>query len=398
MRRTLLLVGAVVVAVVLASGASGSAVSGQAHWVISDLGLLEQVGLNERGQVAGTLMLKSGPYSVRRAVVWENGRRRDLGFLRSLGCGSDMPGMSFATGINDAGWVVGQSYCEANAPSYYPFVWQRGKMIDLGSGGVYFNSWSGPVINDRGQVAVGTEGSGFLWQNGKRRRLATVPGRPYNEIVAVNNRSEVIGNGYPREDAYQEFAGASHGFIVQNGKAVDLGTLGEKESGVVALNERGQVAGLSYNAGADFRVVASRAFVWDGGRKVVLTGLGGKKVIPTDINDEGQIVGSSGTGQGSTHAFLWQNGHTTDLGTLVGGKSSSAAAISEDGKVVGSSATTGGWGHAFIWDGSTMTDLGTLPVGKSSGATGTNDHGQVVGWATTKNGQRHAVLWTLRRG
>ena len=49
--------GVVVAFVAFVAGVSGSAGSGQARWVITDLGLLEQVGLNERGQVAGTLML-----------------------------------------------------------------------------------------------------------------------------------------------------------------------------------------------------------------------------------------------------------------------------------------------------------------------------------------------------
>jgi probable HAF family extracellular repeat protein len=81
----------------------------------------------------------------------------------------------------------------------------------------------------------------------------------------------------------------------------------------------------------------------------------------------------------------------TDLGTL-GGVGSMAAGLNNDDAIVGGSGTGGGAFHAFYWQDGVMTDLGTLS-GRSE-AVAVNAGGQVIGTSTTAAGESHAVLWT----
>ena len=87
------------------------------------------------------------------------------------------------------------------------------------------------------------------------------------------------------------------------------------------------------------------------------------------------------------HAFVWQNGILTDLGTLLTGSNSFAYFISDNGLIIGGSDIStydpnSGQPefHAALWSNGTINDLGTLG-GTSSLSTGVNDAGQVTGYA-----------------
>lgn len=99
------------------------------------------------------------------------------------------------------------------------------------------------------------------------------------------------------------------------------------------------------------------------------------------INDRGQIVGFSKTSAGTDHAFSWESGTLTDLGTL-GGPNSYAEGVSDEGHVVGWSEPSGGGEQAFIWHNGTMRALPSLngTCGMSSThAYAVNSSGHAVG-------------------
>jgi probable HAF family extracellular repeat protein len=105
--------------------------------------------------------------------------------------------------------------------------------------------------------------------------------------------------------------------------------------------------------------------------------LGGAQSWARAVNDAGHVVGYSEVGDGTIHAFLYADGHMTDLGTL-GGSNSYAYDINECSQIVGASHDAGGVGRATLFmDGEAPVQL--TAVGNSSWATGINDAGQIVG-------------------
>jgi probable HAF family extracellular repeat protein len=255
------------------------------------------------------------------------------------------------------------------------------------------------AINDKGLV-VGTisdqtgTAHAVLWQDGRMEQLGTLGGVA-SGALGVNNEGQVVG--YSALDADQS---RIHAVLWTDGVIKDLGTLGADFSLATAVNDHGQVVGYSYTAQLPCCGASSyqHAFLWQGGHMQDLGVLGTDFTVQSRanaINDSGQIVGWSDTGCHSTssdvcgsHAFLWQQGHMQDLGTL-GGSSSNATDINNKGQIVGGAATpNSGTTHAFLWQYGKMKDLGTLDNGQNySEANAITQDSQVVGYSST------AFIW-----
>jgi probable HAF family extracellular repeat protein len=172
-----------------------------------------------------------------------------------------------------------------------------------------------------------------------------------------------------------------------NYTVTDLGGLsGSRFANVSAINNLGQVVGTS----------ANHAFLWENGAMTDLGTLGGTLSAANAINDRGQIVGESTTASGEKHAFLWEHGVMKDLGEP--GETSTAHGINSHGEIVGAISGKNLRGGAVLWKAGGRQSLGDLgPSGSGSTALALNDNGEVVGvssgLASNSGGVVRAVVW-----
>ena len=230
--------------------------------------------VNNRGQIVGASSNTTpDPYgggqwfpttTQLRAFVWENGRMRDIG---TLGAGTD----AWALYVSDSGLVVGRSYTGATNPDtgnpiLDAFLWDGRRMIDLGNFG---GDWSWPA-----------------W---------------------VNNKGQVTGYSLSP-------AGTVHAFLWDHGRLTDIGTPGEYSSGAFWINEAGVVTGFENLTGYN-----PAAALWKNGRETILPILPGYDCWAqgNSLNNAQQVVGISQMCDGTSHGFLWENGDTADLNALV---------------------------------------------------------------------------------
>jgi probable HAF family extracellular repeat protein len=309
------------------------------------------VAINDQNAVVGWIYVKSGEHT----FLWKSGRMTDLG---ALPAGT----WSVPVDLNDRGEVAGVS---GKVPEPHAFVWKRGRMADLGTLG-------GPrsfpsAINERNQIVGWSDrscvfGPGrtlktcsarpFLWQNGKMSDLGSLGGHDEGGetgAAAINNRGWVVGSSYTA--AKKDYGPPiEHAFLWRDGKMTDLSrsALKQRESRATAINERGVIIGITSRD-----LLQSRhAFVWREGKMVdlgTLAGANGSRSEPFDINDRGYVVGQASTEAEVEHAFVWVNGVMTDLGTLPGGGESRAVALNERNQIVGWADTKKGNRHAVLW-------------------------------------------------
>jgi probable HAF family extracellular repeat protein len=204
-------------------------------------------------------------------------------------------------------------------------------------------------------------------------------------------------------------------FLWQDGKMIQLPTLGGNNGAATAISNRGEVAGFAENSIPDLgcpapQVLHFEPVVWEKGVIHELPTVGGDPDgITYLINDSGEVVGGSGTCATfnpnslnnllSVHALLWEKGKAINLGNL-GGQTGQAGGniafgINNQDQVVGNSDLPGDTTfHAFLWTKKAgMQDLGTLSGDVASLSISINDAGTIVGASLDASFNPRAFLW-----
>jgi probable HAF family extracellular repeat protein len=296
-------------------------------------------------------------------------------------------------------------------------LWNQGVLTDLGALPGDGNSSASGAINALGWVAGQSENGQIDPASGLPETRATLwtPrglidfgtfGGNWSLSVNLNNLGQVVGfasNSIPDPFSMGFFPPSAtqvRAFLWQNGVLQDLGTLGGPDAAAFSVNQHGQVAGFSYTNAIPndtTGIPTMHAFLWDHGKMTDLGTLGGTLSgaitdgVTEIVNDKGQVIGASTlAGDQTLHAFLWDRGTLADLGTL-GGDNAVPTWLTDNGDVVGAADLLGSQvHHAFLWRNGVMTDLGTL--GTNSTALMSNSRGQVVGRSLTATGL-HAFVW-----
>jgi probable HAF family extracellular repeat protein len=262
-------------------------------------GISRGFGINDSGVVVGDSTFGK---SFSHAVVFSNGFATDLGTLKEGGY------YSRANGINAYGQVVGFASEQPDLATGRAFIvstFDRSGMIDLGTlGGTHAQAWG---INDSGFVTGNSEiksGFGaihaFIWEKTRGMvDLGTLAG-DFSYGTSINAKNHVVGYSTINDRDLR-----IHAFLYNGDEMIDLGSLGgaSRESDfsyALGVNDRDQVVGYSYLpwGAVDPLIHTPRqvAFIYDGAYMLNLNDLIGDAAqnyrldAATAINDLGQIV------------------------------------------------------------------------------------------------------------
>lgn len=325
----------------------------------------EAHGLNNSGAAAGQAALPSGD---EHASFWRNGSISDLG---TLGGPDSLVNVANHT-LNEKNMVVGISETSTPDPN-------------------------GDDLCNLGTFLVCLP---FVWEDGVLTALPTLGGNN-GQALGINNRGQIAGQAEtPNSDPCSPFAREVEAVIWEHGVVKEiLPPFGGTAAVANAINDNGQAVGISGCITANLYAV-----LWNHGTPINLGSLGGVAGnFAFDINNKGQVVGQSDLpGDMLLHAFLWQDGVMTDLGSLSEAlPASEAIGINNRGQVVGFSLNAAGddpSAVAVLWEDGTITDLNTVVPADSPlflmEATAINDRGEIAGFGRLADGEHRGFILT----
>ncbi len=305
-----------------------------------------------------------------------------------------------ANGINDRGWVTGTDNLPGDLTTVAT-LWVNGSAVPLGNLGGPNSAVAWPVKSNNGVIVgisetgdldllgeyfscypffatgipSGQVCKGFRWQNGRMTALPPFPGGYSSYATGVNNLGQVVGwaeNGVHDPTCNMSFQILQFRAAIwqPNGTIQELPPLpGDSTSAATAINDLGQVVGISGDCGVAVGSVSARhAVLWRDGVPTDLGNIGGDAWnTPTAINNHGTIVGFANAAPGtakSYEAFIWtQAGGMKSLGKLPGDIRSVANGINEKGQIVG--ASRGAFPQAVLWENNKLFNMNSLTLAGS---------------------------------
>jgi probable HAF family extracellular repeat protein len=331
-----------------------------------------------------------------------------------------------ANGINERGWITGTNNLPGNLTTVAT-LWVNGSTVPLGNLGGPNSAVAWPVKSNNGVIVgisetadadplgeyfscypffatgvpTGQICKGFRWQNGQMTPLPPFPGGYSSYATGVNNRGQVVGwaeNGVHDPTCDTSFQILQFRAVIwqPNGQMQELPPLpGDSTSAATAINDYGQVVGISGDCGVAIGSVSARhAVLWENGVPIDLGNIGGDAWnTATAINNQGTIVGFANTAPGtakSYEAFIWTKaGGMKSLSKFSDASRSAAFGINEKGQIVGLAVGGGPFGiRPVLWENNSMTDLNFLALPGSPYmllAGDINQRGVIVGEALDLN-------------
>jgi probable HAF family extracellular repeat protein len=291
--------------------------------------------------------------------------------------------------INDLG-LIGGSYTLANN-SVHANLWAFGNQIDLGTLG------TGAALSSRVQWPV-------------KNVLGLISGISLTDKLDPNQEGWSCGFFLPNPNF-----NVCLGFVWDPGTAKmrPLPTLGGTNGFATGTNNLGETVGWAENTVRDPscilpQVLQFRPVVWGPGREQVHElplAEGDSSGAATALNDRGQIVGISGScgfavgGPTGKHAVLWDNGVVTVIVNPNGAPYwNTPMMINERGDVVGFAGVpgdaAGNFTPPFLWTRKEGFRFLPLLKGEIAGiATSINERRQIVGYSNDANINFHPWIW-----
>jgi len=299
--------------------------------------------MNSSGLISGDANLTGD--TTEHATFWRDGLITDLGTLGGLNSG--------AAEVNAQGLILGFS----QTADTDPLGENWGLLPTCSASGGSCQGYQNLV------VAV-------TWENGVATPLPTLGGNNAMPIftTSLNNQGEAVGfaENSTRDPSCSSPQVLDFEAVIWGPKPDEIRELppvaGDSIGAAVAINDAGQVVGITGPCGFPSFSLARHAVLWQNGVVTSLPTLGGvMNNAPLSINNRGQIVGISDLrGDTTTHAVIWQNGTITDLGTLPGDLISFAYGINDEGQVIAQSCDVNFNCRGALWQNGMMTDLNAL--------------------------------------